>query len=361
MIKPNLFASTVALLFLFLVTPLKASEDAGVVYYSPSMSPSGAEVVFSSNVGGSTKLWIVATAGQSLRALTTGLGVDDEPAWSPDGLTIAFTRRLNNAKDIWTIQRDGTQLRQLTSRTLNSFQSAWAPDSSRLAFVSDRAGTNDIWLMNADGTNQTRATSLLSEESEPCFSPSGGEIAFSQTISGGSSLSVVTLATGAVRVLTATGFHDWHPSWSAAGIIFSSDRLPTSASGNKTIWIVQSDRTGLKQFSTVMALDPSWTSSGKVVFTDEVNTGVAAAAISLLNPTGGLAPTQLLPASFTGDLNGDGIIDLKDVAIIQRALNTAANRPYDARDRNNDGKIDALDVRLLTTQCRYERCASSPP
>ena len=361
MTKPNLLASAISLVFLFVMTPLNASEDAVIISSSPSMSPSGAEVVFSSNVTGSTKLWIVTTSGQTLRPLTTGAGIDDEPAWSPDGLTIAFTRRLNNVKDIRTIQRDGTQLRQLTSKTLNNFQPTWAPDSSRVAFVSDRAGTNDIWLMNADGTNQTRITSLLSEESEPCFSPTGGEIAFSQTINGGSSLSIVTLATGAVRGLTATGFHDWHPSWSSAGIIFSSDRPPTSASGNKTIWIVQSNKSGLKQFSNVMALDPSWTSSGKVVFTDEVNTGIAAAAISVLNPTGGQAATSLLPAHFTGDLNGDGTIDLKDIAIIQRALNTAANRPYDPRDRNNDGKIDALDVRLLTTQCRYERCASRQP
>ena len=86
---------------------------------------------------------------------------------------------------------------------------------------------------------------------------------------------------------------------------------------------------------------------------------MASAGISSLNVPGG-GPTPLLSASFNGDLNGDGVIDLKDLAIIQLAINTPSKRPYDPRDINQDGKIDALDVRLLTTRCTFARCASAP-
>jgi Tol biopolymer transport system component len=323
------------------------------------MSPNQQEVVFSSDVTGAPSLWVVNTQGQALRRLTYGPS-DDEPKWSPDGLTVVFTRRLNNVKDIWKVQRDGSGLQQITSKSLNNFQPTWSPDGTRVAFTSDRAGTNDIWMMNVDGSNPVRVTSLSGEESEPVFSPSGAEIAFSETANNSSSIFAVTLSTGATRRITGTGFNDWHPSWAPAGILFASDRLPKTVSGNKTIWITQGDGTGLRQYAPVMALDPSWTAGGNVVFTDEANPGVASASIALLQQ-GSTSATSLIPPTFSGDLNGDGIIDIKDLAIVQAALNKAANQPYDARDRNNDGKIDALDVRLLTTQCRYDRCASTAP
>jgi Tol biopolymer transport system component len=338
-----------------------AVEDVvGAMSTSPAMSPDQRDIVFSSNTTGHTNLWIIGADGQSLRNLTSGLAIDDEPAWSPDGQVIAFSRRQNNVRDVWTIRRDGSQIRQLTAKVLNNFHPTWSPDGTRIAFVSDRAGSYDIWIMNADGTNQTRVTSLPGQENDPSFSPSGTELVFSEAVNGNSSLFIVTLATGAIRMVTNTGFNDWHPSWSPLGIIFSSDRPPTTASGNKTIWMVQSNGAGLRQFANVMAIDPTWTPNGNVVFTDEANPGPAASAgVSVFNVTARtLQP--LLPASFSGDLNGDGIIDLRDLTIIQQAIGLSPNRPYDARDRNGDGKIDALDVRLLTTVCTFERCASNP-
>ena len=62
--------------------------------------------------------------------------------------------------------------------------------------------------------------------------------------------------------------------------------------------------------------------------------------------------------SMRGDLNGDGRVDVDDVNSLQQWLNTGATSPNDARDLNHDGKIDALDLRILTTMCTYPRCAT---
>jgi hypothetical protein len=59
-----------------------------------------------------------------------------------------------------------------------------------------------------------------------------------------------------------------------------------------------------------------------------------------------------------GDFNADGIVDIEDLSIITSSLNTPANGPSDARDLNHDGKIDALDARILETLCTYPRCAT---
>jgi Dockerin type I domain len=65
-----------------------------------------------------------------------------------------------------------------------------------------------------------------------------------------------------------------------------------------------------------------------------------------------------------GDLNGDGVVDQTDLAIVHNALNTAANvdplsgKVNDARDLDGDGVITVNDVKLLTALCTYPACAS---
>ncbi len=61
------------------------------------------------------------------------------------------------------------------------------------------------------------------------------------------------------------------------------------------------------------------------------------------------------------DLNGDGVIDQRDVAIINAALNTLASGPADPRDLNQDGVINMLDEDILVTQCTQPGCATSSP
>jgi hypothetical protein len=62
----------------------------------------------------------------------------------------------------------------------------------------------------------------------------------------------------------------------------------------------------------------------------------------------------------TGDLDGNGRVDKDDLSIITQSLNTPALGKNDPRDLNHDGKIDALDARILTTLCTYPRCATHP-
>ncbi len=56
------------------------------------------------------------------------------------------------------------------------------------------------------------------------------------------------------------------------------------------------------------------------------------------------------------DLNKDGVIDQRDVALIRARLNTTA-APNDPMDINRDGKITTADVQLLMSQCTLANCA----
>jgi hypothetical protein len=65
-----------------------------------------------------------------------------------------------------------------------------------------------------------------------------------------------------------------------------------------------------------------------------------------------------VPKTIRGDLSGDGQVDQDDLNLLLDSLNQPAVGPFDARDLNHDGKIDALDSRVLTTLCTFPRCAS---
>lgn len=58
-----------------------------------------------------------------------------------------------------------------------------------------------------------------------------------------------------------------------------------------------------------------------------------------------------------GDFDEDGDIDSDDVGLLTAWRNTPAAATGDDRDLNTDKRIDALDLRVLTTLCTRPRCA----
>jgi hypothetical protein len=85
---------------------------------------------------------------------------------------------------------------------------------------------------------------------------------------------------------------------------------------------------------------------------------VVASKTQSLSPAvgGGLSVDVFVPSGVTGDFNGDGVVDLDDLGVIQKSLNVSVDN-NDPRDLNFDGRIDAVDARLLTTLCDKPRCA----
>ena len=88
----------------------------------PSVSPDEREIVFVSDTGGHSNLWIAGTDGTGTRPITfetdpgVAIGV---PVWSPRGDWIAFVRSDNSRASTWGIRPDGSGLRRLVT--------GWAP------------------------------------------------------------------------------------------------------------------------------------------------------------------------------------------------------------------------------------------
>jgi uncharacterized repeat protein (TIGR01451 family) len=80
--------------------------------------------------------------------------------------------------------------------------------------------------------------------------------------------------------------------------------------------------------------------------------------VGLLSLVGFAAQAQQVPLAC--DVDNNGVIDSRDIALITAARNTAAGGPTDPRDPNRDGTINVLDARFCATICTFALCAKAP-
>lgn len=153
---------------------------------SPTWSPEGAEIVFTSNFDGDEDLWYVTPDGNNLRNLMQELLDDNishrDPTWSP----VLGSRQLVFAANtqLYTMElvEPGVELvlTQLTNSGGSNYAPEWSPDGAYIVFVSDRRSDADIYLMNADGSNEQAVTISDggAEDRHPSFSPDSSWISF---------------------------------------------------------------------------------------------------------------------------------------------------------------------------------------
>ncbi|MGQ9854483.1 MAG: TolB family protein, partial [Candidatus Oleimicrobiaceae bacterium] len=157
--------------------------------------------------------------------VTTHPADDLSPSLSPDGRWVAFTSRRSGNLDIWVRPMRGGRAYQITTHQADDFAPAWSPDGQRLAFVSKRSdAAGDIWMVEVRRTDSRvvparepiRLTNHLGQDCSPCFSPDGKELAFCSDRSGRLEIWVLVLAK---RILTRATFRGGtEPSWSPDGM-----------------------------------------------------------------------------------------------------------------------------------------------
>ena len=221
--------SLAALLFVACTGCLPTGEDSwghyqGGGHYparSPSMSPDGSAIVFSSPRSGHGDIYQINRDGSQPVRLTDSSDFETDPVFTPDGTTIAFAREADGIRHIWLMNQDGSNQRQLTSgrvlddpwmftpdgselfiwrsplslglgrtmttyavnllngkvRQLEALLPEYSPDGRHVAYseFSESNGREEIWLMNADGTNKH----FLVSGHSPRFSPDGNTVLFS--------------------------------------------------------------------------------------------------------------------------------------------------------------------------------------
>jgi Tol biopolymer transport system component len=111
---------------------LRVTRQTGHVQ-TPSVSPDGTRIVYISDNGGHSNLWVASTQGSDARQITfeteptVGVGV---PLWSPRGDVIAFVMNRQGQGGLWAVRPDGTGLRHI----VRGWAPCWSSDGQWLYY-----------------------------------------------------------------------------------------------------------------------------------------------------------------------------------------------------------------------------------
>ena len=151
--------------------------------WSPSWSPAGERIVFTSRRDGhfigefglTSEIYVMDADGKNTRRLTNNRKNDWSPSWSPDGKWIAFSadRKGDDVNhEIYVMDADGGHTRRLTNNRVWDVSPSWSSDGKRIVFSSDKDGNHEdyeIYVMDADGGNLQNLTNNPHSDGSPAW------------------------------------------------------------------------------------------------------------------------------------------------------------------------------------------------
>ncbi|OGP11990.1 MAG: hypothetical protein A3G39_07010 [Deltaproteobacteria bacterium RIFCSPLOWO2_12_FULL_43_16] len=135
------------------ITSSAVVEQIGKLEWSPTES----RIVYSATTSesGSSRddIFVINTDGSNKINLTNDNYADTSPSWSPDGAQILFSSKRDGGSiyDLWVMDADGKNPRHITDYTQSIYSSAWSPDGEQIVF-SIGTGYSDLYIIDSDGT-----------------------------------------------------------------------------------------------------------------------------------------------------------------------------------------------------------------
>ena len=185
--------------------------------YLPVFSPDGKRIAFSATAEGaaSQDIYVINTDGTNLRRVTTHPDIDTTPTWSPSGTQIAFTSNRTGRPQIYITNADGTGgAQRLDIPDAEADRATWAPSPHNEIAYHARSGPGYDIKVHDLATRQSRQITFGEGSNEsPAYSPSGRHLAFSSTRSGLVQIFTIGRDGNGLRQITRTG-NNQTPDWS---------------------------------------------------------------------------------------------------------------------------------------------------
>ena len=145
---------------------------------SPSWSPDGKKIVFTSDRSGTgaPQIYIMdASLGDSagVERISFGSSYNDNPAWSPDGDKIAYTTRVGKRFQIAIYDLKTKKSTIFTNKKGNSEQPTWSPDGRFLAYRHSGGSKTDIYIQRLGGTKVRKLSFYAGGGTSPNWAPHG--------------------------------------------------------------------------------------------------------------------------------------------------------------------------------------------
>lgn len=214
----------------------------------PRISPDGTQIAFTSDRAGGDNLWVMGRDGSSPRQISKeSFRLVSSPCWSADGRAIVgrkhFTaHRSLGAGEMWLYHLAGGDGLQLTNRPTEEKdvgECVFAPDGAALWYSLDatpggsfqynkdsNAGIYAIQRLEfAKGETKT-IVSGPGGACRPTPSPDGKSLAFVRRVRFKTTLQVMDLASGAIRMLADDLERDHQETWAIFGTYPTIDWMP---------------------------------------------------------------------------------------------------------------------------------------
>ncbi|MCK9553679.1 MAG: Tol-Pal system protein TolB, partial [Aquamicrobium sp.] len=138
---------------------------------SPSYSPDGSKIVFTSDRGGRPHIYVMGADGSGQTRISFGEGTYSTPVWSPRGDLVAFTKQSGGQFQIGVMRTDGSGERILTSGFLQEGPT-WAPNGRVIMYLKETPGAGGPKLYSVDLTGRNeQQIPTPNFGSDPAWSP----------------------------------------------------------------------------------------------------------------------------------------------------------------------------------------------
>lgn len=184
----------------------------------PAASPSGEQLVFSSNRSGNWDLYVMELSSGVTSRLSDDPAYDGNPSWSPAGDWLAYEHDQAGNQEIFMRPVDGSiDPVPLSNHAAADYDPAWRPAEQQIAFISTRSGLAQVWLLDLEQSGAQRFQLVAASpraQAAPAWSADGRWLAWSQQEDLTWAIYILDMANpGPPRRLGA----GHQPQWSPAG------------------------------------------------------------------------------------------------------------------------------------------------
>lgn len=158
------------------------------------------------------------------------------PSWSPDGQRVVFSTDMSGRMNLWKVHASGGWPVQLTQSDDRQFNAVWSPDGKWIIYQQDQAGNEffDLYAVPSEGGESINLTNTPEVDEEgPRWSPDGKTLAimYKPKESSVYDLALIDWSTRKVRNATneKTPDHSWAAvAWSPDGKTLYANRVEVS-------------------------------------------------------------------------------------------------------------------------------------
>lgn len=129
--------------------------DFNEMTFSPNYNPNGGHDLLLSAVNyGITNIYRVNMLNNRSEKLTFTKDIDTTPSYSPDGKKVVFSSDRSGVQKLYVMNRDGTRTKKVTHGRGDYAKPAWSPDGRLIAFIRSSKGRFSVGVITPNGENE---------------------------------------------------------------------------------------------------------------------------------------------------------------------------------------------------------------